>query len=80
MMTSSSNTDHDIGRLSEAVRLLQMAVEDLDREVRQMNATINEARGGWRILLLLGGSAAGLGAVLGSWLHSLVSTFERLPK
>lgn len=79
-MASNGSTDHDIGRLSEAVRLLQHAVEDLDREVKAMNATINEAKGGWRILLLLGGSAAGVGAVLGSWLHSMIAAFERIPR
>ena len=79
-MVNNNNTDHDIGRLTEAVRLLQIAVGDLDREVRRMNQTISEARGGWRILMLLGGSAAGIGAVLGTWLHSLIGMLERTPK
>ena len=79
-MVNNNNTDHDIGRLTEAVRLLQIAVGDLDKEVRNMNQTISEARGGWRILMLLGGSAAGIGAVLGTWLHSLIGMLERTPK
>lgn len=80
VMSASNNTDHDIGRLSEAVRLLQIAVEDLDKEVKIMSRTISEAQGGWRVLMLIGGSAAGLGAALGSWLHSLISLTDKVSK
>lgn len=79
-MAPGNNTDHDIGRLSEAVRLLQLAVEELDRRVGDMNTTISEAKGGWRILLLLGGSAAGIGALLGSWWTHMLDVVGRVPK
>lgn len=80
MAPNNNNTDHDIGRLSEAVRLLQHAVEALDKEVKAMNLTISEAKGGWRVLLLLGGSAAGIGALLGSWWTHAVEILGRAPK
>lgn len=80
LMPALNNTDHDIGRLSEAVRLLQGAVEDLGSEVKSIKTTIDEAKGGWRVLMLLGGASAGVGAAFGAWFQHTIELVNRAPK
>lgn len=48
----------------KAVSELAIAVRDLTALVTAMSATIAEARGGWRVLMLLGGAAAVMGSGL----------------
>lgn len=53
--------------LEEDIDELKVLVRDLTKEVRAVGATLTEARGGWRVLMLVGGAAASVGAAL-SWI------------
>ena len=67
-----------IARLEEQVatirRDLEAMTESMDEMQRQLAQVIDQltqARGGWRMLMLLGGAGAGLGAAL-SWVANHV--------
>ena len=64
----------DIGKLEVEVQHLRDDIIDLKKLVEQLNtqmskvtAQLSEAKGGWRMLMLLGGAAASLGAGV-TWL------------
>lgn len=58
------NTESErIGRLDERMKALEKDMSDVHKKLGQILETLNEARGGWRTLLWLGGAAAGLGGV-----------------
>lgn len=64
----------DIGKLEVEVAHLRDDILDLKNLIGQMNAQmtkvtaqLSEAKGGWRMLMLLGGAAASLGAGV-TWL------------
>ena len=68
----------DIGKLEVEVQNLRDDIIDLKKLVEQLNtqmskvtAQLSEARGGWRMLMLLGGAAASLGAGV-TWLFTHV--------
>ncbi len=46
---------------------------DMASDVKKILAALNEAKGGWRVMLLLGGSAGVLGAFVGKWLAIVVN-------
>jgi len=62
-----------LARLEEQFASVRRDVEDLQdkmaglhEQLAEVLAKLNEAKGGWRVLMLLGGAAAGVGASL-SW-------------
>ena len=79
-MGSGENSDRDIGRLSEAVRLLQQVVEEQGTKIDAISATLSEARGGWKALMLFGGGAAGTGIAIGAWFQHLLGLADRVSK
>jgi hypothetical protein len=58
----------DIGRLSEAVRSLQVTVLELNAAVDNLALSLAEVKGGWRVVMWLAGAAAGLGTAIGAWI------------
>ena len=69
----------DIARLQENVKHLtdcmdKMAktIERLSAEVETISQTLTEAKGGWRVLMFIGGAAGSVGALL-SWAFSHIT-------
>lgn len=54
----------DLGRHDAEIDALKDSIEELKIEVKRISVTLSEARGGWRTLMLVGGAASALGAVL----------------
>lgn len=52
----------DLGRHEAEIDALKDSIEELKVEVKRISATLSEARGGWRTLMLVGGAASVLGA------------------
>lgn len=74
----------DIGRLETEVKYLTTAVDDLKRamgnmekQMQEVLAALNSAKGGWRVLMLIGGASAAFGGAI-SWAVQHVS-FKGLP-
>jgi prefoldin subunit 5 len=57
----------ELSHLRRDVDLLAGAVERLTAALNNVNTTMSEARGGWRMMMLLGGASATFGGLL-TWL------------
>lgn len=69
-LNSSSIDGRDFGRLEAEVAQLVKAVTTLQQDVAQMKSLMQEARGGWRAVALVGGiSATVTSAVVWVWQH-----------
>jgi tetrahydromethanopterin S-methyltransferase subunit B len=80
MADSNGEMYQHIGRLSEAVRLLQGSVEGMKADLEAMQTTLSEARGGWRTLMWLGGAAGALGVAVGLKIDALLAILRSIPK
>jgi len=72
----STEMSRDIGRHDAQIEALQAQVDRLHTdmttvlaELRTINATLSEAKGGWKMLLAVGGFAGVVGAGLMQVLH-----------
>jgi putative NADH-flavin reductase len=54
----------DLGRHDAEIDALKESIDELKIEVKRISATLSEARGGWRTLMLVGGAASVLGAAI----------------
>lgn len=52
----------DIGRHDAQIDNLQRQMEQVLSELHEIKATLSEAKGGWRMLMLIGGAGAAFGA------------------
>lgn len=66
----------EFGEIKGAVSSLQTQVTDIKAQLASINgkqdvviAHLSEARGGWKIMMLLGGSAGALGAAISAFFH-----------
>jgi len=54
----------DLGRHDAEIETLQKEIAELRQEIKQISKILNEARGGWRTMMLLGGAAGAVGAAI----------------
>jgi hypothetical protein len=64
MAEENGGVQRDLGRLEAQVGGLVSQVNDLNFKVGSIDKTLSEAKGGWKILLLVGGAAAAFGALI----------------
>jgi prefoldin subunit 5 len=79
-MTDSIETARELATHAADIRHLQ---DDMDKIVESMaamqkslaeiNTTLSEAKGGWKVLMMIGGAGGALGAVITQLVHSLPS-------
>ena len=50
-------------------KLLALHMEKTDDLLREIQATLSEAKGGWRIMMMVGGAAGTIGGAIG-WVFS----------
>ena len=60
--------DADIRYLREDTDKIVQSVSDMQKTLRSIQETLAEARGGWRVLLLIGGAGGALGSAVTAWL------------
>lgn len=46
-------------------------MESVKATLNSINSTLSEARGGWRVLMMVGGAGGALGAVVTQYAHKL---------
>ena len=61
----------EFGALKNEVASLRRDLEEFNQTLKAVNATLQEARGGWKTLMWMAGAAASLGAAA-SWVLSHV--------
>ena len=54
----------DLGRLDAQVATLVATVAAQSIELAKINSTLSEAKGGWRLLMLVGGASATVGGLI----------------
>lgn len=58
----SNGDDRAFGRLEAEVETLQREVGELRKDVKRLVACVNQAKGGWKTVVLVAGVAGTLGA------------------
>ena len=67
LATHAADIEHlqrDMDKLVESVAAMQKTLSDIEK-------TLSEARGGWKMLMLLGGASGVMGSVITQVIHSL---------
>lgn len=59
----------EYGRLEARVDHLENMVRDMSDDIRAMRDILEQSKGGWRVMLFIGGAAASAGGAV-SWLVS----------
>ena len=54
----------DIGRMEANIKNLEMKVERLEGMLFEVHKAVTEAQGGWKVLLMVGGASAAVGAAV----------------
>lgn len=65
--------ERDVKRMREEMHEMRT---EFTKELRQINSTLSEARGGWKTLMLVGGVSATVGAAS----YKIASLFNWFPK
>ena len=67
----TEDVQRDLGRMEAQITALITQVSVLNGKVDAIDKTLSEARGSWRILLLIGGFAGTIGGFVGKYLPFL---------
>ena len=62
---------NDIKHLQSDMDKIVQDMEEIKKSLYEINKTLSEAKGGWKMLMLLGGAGGVLGAALTQVIHSL---------
>jgi soluble cytochrome b562 len=60
----------DIKHLQEDMDKLVADMDDIKKTLQAINATLSEAKGGWKVLMMFGGAGGVLGAIFTQVIHS----------
>lgn len=63
-----TSPEERIAVLETKVDLLTDTVKEMAKDVRVTNETLSQAKGGWRLFMMVGGFSAAVGAFIGKFL------------
>lgn len=61
----------DIRHLQDDMDKLVQSVAAMQESLAQINTTLSEAKGGWKVLMMFGGAGGAAGAIITQVIHSL---------
>jgi prefoldin subunit 5 len=61
----------DIRHLQDDMDKLVESMAAMQKSLAEINTTLSEAKGGWKVLMMIGGAGGALGAVLTQVIHSI---------
>jgi prefoldin subunit 5 len=61
----------EIKHLQADMDRLITEMESIKSTLNSINSTLSEARGGWRVLMMVGGAGGALGAVVTQYAHKI---------
>ena len=67
----TGDVQRDLGRMEAQINALISQVSALNVKVDAIEMTLSEAKGGWRMLLLVGGITGAVGGIIGRYLPFL---------
>ena len=63
--------------LESQLREYERRQRHVEEKVDQILSIVSEAKGGWRVMVMLGGAAGVVGAFLGKWLATVVAVMPK---
>ena len=63
--------------LESQLREYERRQHTVEEKVDKILSIVSEAKGGWRVMVMLGGAAGVVGAFLGKWLATVVSVMPK---
>ena len=64
-------TDRTLGEHGARLDAVERDIAEIKSDVKKILAQVNEARGGWRLMMTLGSASAAVGAILATYLPKL---------
>jgi hypothetical protein len=61
----------DIRHLQDDMDKLVQSVAAMQESLAEINTTLSEAKGGWKVLMMFGGAGGAAGAIVTQVIHSL---------
>jgi archaellum component FlaC len=71
------SNERDIGALTEAVNTLKTVVDDLRKDVVELNITVAQVKGGWKVI---SGVSALSGGAIGAAMIKFAPLLSLMPK
>ena len=68
MIDENGDTQREIGRQGGRLDSLERDMSELKTDVKAIRETLSQAKGGWKTLLMVGGAAGAVGAVIGKFI------------
>jgi len=66
-----------IAVLETELKAMKKQHEEMARDIKTILSTLSEAKGGWRVMMMVGGASGVLGAFISKWIGPVSSV---LPK
>ena len=63
--------------LESQLREYERRQHTVEEKVDKILSIVSEAKGGWRVMVMLGGAAGVVGAFLGKWLATIVTAMPK---
>jgi prefoldin subunit 5 len=69
MQIAQAVTAEKISRIESDLEELATSIRQLNATLSEISVTLSEAKGGWKMLMVVGGAGAALGSGLGYLIH-----------
>ena len=62
-------TAEKISRIESDLEALSLSLRELNETLTEISVTLSEAKGGWKMLMVVGGAGAAMGSGIGYLIH-----------
>ena len=62
-------TAEKINRIESDLEALSLSLRELNETLTEISVTLSEAKGGWKMLMVVGGAGAAMGSGIGYLIH-----------
>ena len=62
-------TSEKISRIESDLEALSLSLRQLNETLTEISVTLSEAKGGWKMLMVVGGAGAAMGSGIGYLIH-----------
>ena len=66
-----------IAVLESELRAMKKQHEEMAKDIKIILSTLAEARGGWRVMMLIGGASGVAGAFISKWMGMISTVIQR---
>jgi chromosome condensin MukBEF ATPase and DNA-binding subunit MukB len=68
-----TNYEREMGAVGVKLEALEKDVADMKSDLREIRDALNQAKGGWRVLMMVSGASGAIGAAIVKFLPFLAS-------